>query len=155
MHLINVSKSVLLTNRPGYSFGGSSVDRGSTGRRSIARTRRTITITPKRISNPIPKGCLKLPSPWAGASVYVLKKGKDGRVPCYRDLAMMLSPGMIPTEFMLTTMGKAVPPANSSWADCGIRLHKAINLGMAVALPEGSTFTRTSHGTKAASSAPV
>lgn len=32
---------------------------------------------------------------------------------------------------------KAVPLANSSWTDQGIRIHKHINLGMAVALPEG------------------
>jgi pyruvate/2-oxoglutarate dehydrogenase complex dihydrolipoamide acyltransferase (E2) component len=32
---------------------------------------------------------------------------------------------------------KAVPLANSSWAQEGIRIHKQINLGMAVALPDG------------------
>lgn len=32
---------------------------------------------------------------------------------------------------------KAVPLANSSWTDAGIRIHKQINLGMAVALPAG------------------
>jgi len=32
---------------------------------------------------------------------------------------------------------KAVPLANSSWTDAGIRVHKQINLGMAVALPSG------------------
>jgi 2-oxoglutarate dehydrogenase E2 component (dihydrolipoamide succinyltransferase) len=32
---------------------------------------------------------------------------------------------------------KAIPLANSSWTDEGIRLHKQINLGMAVALPDG------------------
>jgi pyruvate/2-oxoglutarate dehydrogenase complex dihydrolipoamide acyltransferase (E2) component len=32
---------------------------------------------------------------------------------------------------------KAVPLANSSWTDKGIRVHKQINLGMAVALPSG------------------
>ena len=32
---------------------------------------------------------------------------------------------------------KAVPLANSSWTDAGIRIHKQINLGMAVALPSG------------------
>ncbi len=32
---------------------------------------------------------------------------------------------------------KAVPLANASWTDEGIRVHKAINLGMAVALPSG------------------
>jgi len=32
---------------------------------------------------------------------------------------------------------KAVPLANSSWTDEGIRIHNHINLGMAVALPEG------------------
>ena len=32
---------------------------------------------------------------------------------------------------------KAVPLANSSWTDAGIRVHKHINLGMAVALPSG------------------
>lgn len=32
---------------------------------------------------------------------------------------------------------KAVPLANSSWTNEGIRLHKQINLGMAVALPSG------------------
>jgi 2-oxoglutarate dehydrogenase E2 component (dihydrolipoamide succinyltransferase) len=32
---------------------------------------------------------------------------------------------------------KAVPLANSSWTDQGIRIHQHINLGMAVALPEG------------------
>ncbi len=32
---------------------------------------------------------------------------------------------------------KAVPLANSSWTDAGIRVHKRINLGMAVALPSG------------------
>ncbi|MCB2214326.1 2-oxo acid dehydrogenase subunit E2 [bacterium] len=32
---------------------------------------------------------------------------------------------------------KAVPLANSSWTDEGIRLHKQVNLGMAVALPDG------------------
>ena len=32
---------------------------------------------------------------------------------------------------------KAVPLANSSWTDSGIRIHKQINLGMAVALPSG------------------
>jgi 2-oxoglutarate dehydrogenase E2 component (dihydrolipoamide succinyltransferase) len=32
---------------------------------------------------------------------------------------------------------KAVPLANSSWTDKGIRLHQEINLGMAVALPSG------------------
>jgi 2-oxoglutarate dehydrogenase E2 component (dihydrolipoamide succinyltransferase) len=32
---------------------------------------------------------------------------------------------------------KAVPLANSSWTDQGIRIHKQINLGMAVALPSG------------------
>lgn len=32
---------------------------------------------------------------------------------------------------------KAVPLANSSWTDQGIRLHRQINLGMAVALPDG------------------
>jgi 2-oxoglutarate dehydrogenase E2 component (dihydrolipoamide succinyltransferase) len=32
---------------------------------------------------------------------------------------------------------KAVPLANSSWTEKGIHLHKAINLGMAVALPDG------------------
>ncbi|MDY6873394.1 MAG: dihydrolipoamide acetyltransferase family protein [Chloroflexota bacterium] len=32
---------------------------------------------------------------------------------------------------------KTVPLANSSWTDEGIRLHKQVNLGMAVALPDG------------------
>lgn len=32
---------------------------------------------------------------------------------------------------------KAVPLANSSWTDVGIRIHKQVNLGMAVALPSG------------------
>mgnify|MGYP001485340442 FL=1 len=32
---------------------------------------------------------------------------------------------------------KAVPLANSSWTDTGIRIHQQINLGMAVALPSG------------------
>jgi pyruvate/2-oxoglutarate dehydrogenase complex dihydrolipoamide acyltransferase (E2) component len=32
---------------------------------------------------------------------------------------------------------KAVPLANSSWTDTGIRVHQQINLGMAVALPSG------------------
>jgi pyruvate/2-oxoglutarate dehydrogenase complex dihydrolipoamide acyltransferase (E2) component len=32
---------------------------------------------------------------------------------------------------------KAVPLANSSWTDAGIRVHQQINLGMAVALPSG------------------
>jgi 2-oxoglutarate dehydrogenase E2 component (dihydrolipoamide succinyltransferase) len=32
---------------------------------------------------------------------------------------------------------KAVPLANSTWTDAGIRIHKQINLGMAVALPDG------------------
>ncbi|MBW6465930.1 MAG: 2-oxo acid dehydrogenase subunit E2 [Brevefilum sp.] len=32
---------------------------------------------------------------------------------------------------------KAVPLANSSWTDAGIRVHKQINLSMAVALPSG------------------
>ncbi len=32
---------------------------------------------------------------------------------------------------------KAVPLANSSWAEEGIRIHKPIHLGMAVALPDG------------------
>jgi len=32
---------------------------------------------------------------------------------------------------------KAIPLANSSWTDAGIRIHKQINLGMAVALPSG------------------
>jgi 2-oxoglutarate dehydrogenase E2 component (dihydrolipoamide succinyltransferase) len=32
---------------------------------------------------------------------------------------------------------KAVPLANSSWTDEGIRIHQQINLGMAVALPSG------------------
>ena len=32
---------------------------------------------------------------------------------------------------------KAVPLANSSWTEDGIRIHNQINLGMAVALPEG------------------
>ena len=32
---------------------------------------------------------------------------------------------------------KAVPLANSSWTDAGIHLHARINLGMAVALPDG------------------
>lgn len=32
---------------------------------------------------------------------------------------------------------KAVPLANSSWGEDGIRIHRQINLGMAVALPDG------------------
>jgi len=32
---------------------------------------------------------------------------------------------------------KAVPLANSSWSEDGIRIHKQINLGMAVAMPDG------------------
>ena len=32
---------------------------------------------------------------------------------------------------------KAVPLANSSWTDTGIRIHAQINLGMAVAQPDG------------------
>jgi len=37
----------------------------------------------------------------------------------------------------ITAALKAVPLANSSWTDQGIRIHDHINLGMAVALPEG------------------
>ena len=44
------------------------------------------------------------------------------------------------TAYMLSAIVtglKAVPLANSTWTETGIRIHKQINLGMAVALPDG------------------
>jgi len=41
---------------------------------------------------------------------------------------------------------KAVPLANSSWTDAGIRLHQQINLGMAVALPDGELIVPVIQG---------
>ena len=40
---------------------------------------------------------------------------------------------------------KAVPLANSSWTDDGIRIHARINLGMAVAQPEGGLIVPIIH----------
>jgi 2-oxoglutarate dehydrogenase E2 component (dihydrolipoamide succinyltransferase) len=41
---------------------------------------------------------------------------------------------------------KAVPLANSSWTDAGIRLHRQINLGMAVAMPDGGLIVPVIRG---------
>lgn len=41
---------------------------------------------------------------------------------------------------------KAVPLANSSWTDAGIRLHRQINLGMAVAMPAGGLIVPVIQG---------
>jgi 2-oxoglutarate dehydrogenase E2 component (dihydrolipoamide succinyltransferase) len=41
---------------------------------------------------------------------------------------------------------KTVPLANSSWTDAGIRLHRQINLGMAVALPDGGLIVPVIRG---------
>ena len=41
---------------------------------------------------------------------------------------------------------KAVPLANSSWTDTGIRLHRQINLGMAVAMPDGGLIVPVIRG---------
>ena len=40
---------------------------------------------------------------------------------------------------------KAVPLANSSWTDAGIRIHARINLGMAVAQPDGGLIVPIIH----------
>ena len=41
---------------------------------------------------------------------------------------------------------KAVPLANSSWTDAGIRLHRQINLGMAVAMADGGLIVPVIRG---------
>ncbi|QRN82550.1 2-oxo acid dehydrogenase subunit E2 [Chloroflexota bacterium] len=41
---------------------------------------------------------------------------------------------------------KAIPLANSSWADAGIRIHRQINLGMAVAMPDGGLIVPVIRG---------
>lgn len=41
---------------------------------------------------------------------------------------------------------KAVPLANSSWTEAGIRLHRQINLGMAVAMPDGGLIVPVIRG---------
>ena len=41
---------------------------------------------------------------------------------------------------------KTVPLANSSWTDAGIRLHRQINLGMAVAMPDGGLIVPVIRG---------
>jgi 2-oxoglutarate dehydrogenase E2 component (dihydrolipoamide succinyltransferase) len=41
---------------------------------------------------------------------------------------------------------KAVPLANSSWTDTGIRIHQQINLGMAVAMPDGGLIVPVIRG---------
>ena len=41
---------------------------------------------------------------------------------------------------------KAIPLANSSWTDAGIRIHRQINLGMAVAMPDGGLIVPVIQG---------
>ena len=41
---------------------------------------------------------------------------------------------------------KAIPLANSSWTDAGIRIHQQINLGMAVAMPDGGLIVPVIRG---------
>jgi len=41
---------------------------------------------------------------------------------------------------------KAIPLANSSWTDAGIRIHRQINLGMAVAMPDGGLIVPVIRG---------
>ncbi|HNT54791.1 MAG TPA: thiamine pyrophosphate-dependent enzyme, partial [Anaerolineaceae bacterium] len=45
-------------------------------------------------------------------AAYALQRGEDWVTPYYRDLALMLSLGYTPREFMLSLMGKAEEPSS-------------------------------------------
>lgn len=47
-------------------------------------------------------------------AAFALKRGHDWVTPYYRDLALMLSLGLTPEEFMLSLMGKAGEPSSGS-----------------------------------------
>ena len=47
-------------------------------------------------------------------AAFALKRGEDWVTPYYRDLALMLSLGLSPAEFMISLMGKAGEPSSGS-----------------------------------------